>query len=249
VGIATRHGHNRRVRLLLVEDDVDLATAVATGLASEGYEVDVSNDGADGLWRAREHAYAAIVLDILLPGMNGYRVCEALRADGNSTPILMLTAKSGVYDEAEALDTGADDFLAKPFAFVVLLARLRALLRRSDTARSPVLRVGSLTLDPARRMCTREGQSVPLTPREFSLLHELMRHPDEVVRRADLLDRVWGPDYPADSNVVEVYVRYLRKKLDEPFGRSDIHTVRGVGYRLLAPHPIDGREVVLDGDS
>src|SRR5262245_14110664 len=231
--------HNRPVRLLLVEDDEDLAAAVATGLASEGYEVDVSHDGADGLWRAREHRYAAIVLDILLPGMNGYRVCEALRADGDGTPILMLTAKSGPYDEAEALDTGADDFLTKPFAFVVLLARLRALLRRSETTRAPILEVGSLTLDPARRTCTREGDPVQLTPREFSLLHELMRHPDQVVTPADLLERVWGPDYPADSNVVEVYVRYLRKKLDEPYGRSDILTVRGVGYRLLAGPPED----------
>lgn len=224
--------HDPGVRILVVEDEVDLADAVATGLRAEGFEVDVSHDGLDGLWRAREHAYAAILLDILLPGMNGYRVCASLRAEGNDTPILMLTAKSGDHDLAEALDTGADDYLSKPFSFVVLVARLRALVRRGGPRRAPVLHAGAVTLDPASRSCRVGDEAVDLTPREFALLECLLRHAGTVLSRRDLLTDIWGPDYPADSNVVDVYIRYLRKKIDEPFGRSTIETIRGVGYRL-----------------
>jgi DNA-binding response OmpR family regulator len=221
------------VRVLLVEDDPDLADAVALGLRAEGFTVDLAPDGDVGLWRAREGRYRAIVLDIMLPGQNGYRVCRALRAAGDDTPILMLTAKQGAYDEAEALDTGADDFLSKPFAFVVLVARLRALMRRAGGSRAPVLRVGDLTLDPATRGCARGDRPVELTPREFALLEALLRRPGEVVRRADLLDEVWGHDHPPDSNVIDVYVGYVRRKVDQPFGRHTLETVRGVGFRVV----------------
>jgi len=222
------------VRVLLVEDEVTLADAIARGLAAEGFDVEAVHDGLDGLWRAREHRYAAVILDIMLPGMNGYQVCRTLREEGVWTPILMLTAKDGEWDEAEALDTGADDFLSKPFSFVVLVARLRALLRRGTAPRPAVLRVGDLALDPATRECSRDGVAVELTSREFALLERLMRHPDEVVSKRDLLEQVWGHESDADPNVVEVYVGYLRKKVDAPFGRRSIITVRGAGYRVVA---------------
>jgi DNA-binding response OmpR family regulator len=221
------------VRVLLVEDDPDLADTVALGLQAEGFRVDIAPDGDVGLWQAREHRYSAIVLDIMLPGRNGYRVCRELRDAGDDTPILMLTAKQGAYDEAEALDTGADDFLSKPFAFVVLVARLRALVRRAGTSRAPVLRVGDLALDPATRRCTRGDRPVDLTPREFAVLEVLLRRPGDVVRRTDLLGEVWGHDHPGDTNVVDVYVGYLRRKIDQPFGRRTLETVRGVGFRVV----------------
>jgi DNA-binding response OmpR family regulator len=221
------------MRILIVEDEERLAAAVASGLTAEGFSVDVAHDGLDGLFRAREGQYAAIVLDILLPGMNGYEICARLRAEEIWTPILMLTAKDGEYDEAEALDTGADDFLSKPFSYVVLVARLRALLRRGAPARPAVLAVGDLELDPATRECRRAARSVALTPREFALLEALMRRAGEVIPKAHLLDRVWGTDFEGDPNVVEVYVGYLRRKIDEPFGRRSLQTVRGVGYRLV----------------
>jgi two-component system, OmpR family, response regulator len=226
------HGHTGAVRVLLVEDDPDLADAVALGLRAEGFSVDVASDGDVGLWQARERRYRAIILDIMLPGRNGYRVCRELRDAGDDTPILMLTAKQGAYDEAEALDTGADDFLSKPFAFVVLVARLRALVRRAGATRAPVLHAGDLRLDPTTRRCARAGHEIELTPREFALLEVLLRRPGEVVRRGDLLDEVWGHDHPADSNVVDVYVGYLRRKIDQPFTRRTIETVRGVGFRV-----------------
>jgi len=222
------------VRVLVVEDEVHLANVVARGLTAEGFTVEVTNDGLDGLWRARERQYGAIVLDILLPGMNGYEVCRTLRAEGVWTPILMLTAKNGEYDEAEALDIGADDFLAKPFSFVVLVARLRALQRRGGLARASLLRVGDLTADPGTRACARGGVPVELTAREFDLLEALLRHPGDVRSKVDLLDEVWGHDFGGDANVVEVYVGYLRRKIDVPFGRASLQTVRGVGYRLVA---------------
>jgi DNA-binding response OmpR family regulator len=222
------------VRVLVVEDEPTIADALATGLTAEGFDVDVVHDGTDGLWRARETNYAAIVLDILLPGMNGYRVCRTLRDEGNWTPILMLTAKDGELDEAEALDTGADDFLSKPFSFVVLVARLRALLRRGAVPRPPVLTVGSLTLDPATRQCRRDDAVVDLTAREFSLLELLMRRSDAVVPKQVLLDEVWGIDFEGDPNIVEVYIGYLRRKIDAPFDAHSIVTVRGAGYRLVA---------------
>ena len=221
------------MRVLLVEDEVGLADAIVRGLASEGFEVEAVHNGLEGLELAREHRYAAVILDIMLPGMNGYQVCRTLRAEGVWTPILMLTAKDGEWDEAEALDTGADDFLSKPFSFVVLVARLRALLRRGAQPRPAVLTVGDLQLDPATRECHRGDESVDLTAREFALLEHLMRHPLEVVTKRELLEEVWGHERDADANVVEVYVGYLRRKLDAPFGRHSLVTVRGAGYRVV----------------
>ena len=221
------------MRVLVVEDEVALAEAVREGLTAEGYDVDVVHDGADGLWRAREGSYDAIVLDILLPGMNGYKVCETLRDEGVWTPILMLTAKDGEWDEAEALDTGADDFLSKPFSFVVLLARLRALIRRGAPPRPTVLSVGTLELDPGARRVRRDGTDIRLTAREFALLEYLVRKDGSVASKAEILDHVWGMDFAGDPNVVEVYVGYLRKKIDAPFGAESIETVRGAGYRLV----------------
>ncbi|MEO8693676.1 MAG: response regulator transcription factor [Acidimicrobiales bacterium] len=222
------------MRVLVVEDETHLANVVARGLTAEGFTVEVTHNGVDGLWRARERQYGAIVLDILLPGMNGFEVCRTLRAEGVWTPILMLTAKNGEYDEAEALDTGADDFLAKPFSFVVLVARLRALQRRGAGARPAALCAGDLTIDPGRRVCTRGDVPIELTAREFDLLEALLRRPGDVCPKLDLLDEVWGHDFGGDANVVEVYVGYLRRKIDAPFGRATLQTVRGVGYRLMA---------------
>jgi two-component system, OmpR family, response regulator len=222
------------MRVLLVEDEERLAGAVARGLRAEGFEVDVTHDGLDGLWRAREGSYAVVVLDIMLPGMNGYEICRTLRRDGVWTPILMLTAKDGEWDEAEAFELGADDYISKPFSFVVLTARLRALARRRPEPRPSELRVGDLQLDPASHTCRVGGVGVDLTPREFGLLEALMRRPGEVVAKKDLLDEVWGLDFEGDPNVVEVYMGYLRRKVDKPFERDQLQTVRGVGYRLAA---------------
>jgi DNA-binding response OmpR family regulator len=221
------------VRVLLVDDEVHLAESIGRGLTAEGFAVEMVHNGLDGLWRARERSYGAIVLDILLPGMNGYEVCRTLRAEGNWTPILMLTAKDGEYDEAEALDTGADDFLSKPFSFVVLVARLRAVGRRGATPRPPVLSAGDLVFDPLTRRCHRGDVPIALTPRELALLEALLQTPNAVVAKRDLLRRVWGEDFDGDANVVEVYVRYLRRKIDEPFGRHTLRTVRGHGYQLV----------------
>jgi two-component system OmpR family response regulator len=222
------------MRLLVVEDEVRLALALKRGLEAEGFEVDLAFDGNIGFAQAQAERYDAMVLDILLPGMNGYRVCAELRAAGNWTPILMLTAKSGELDEAEALDTGADDFLSKPFSYVVLVARLRALLRRGSGSRPAPCQVGDLRLDPAARTCDRGGVPIHLTPREVDLLEALMSRPGEVVRKQELLDRVWGPDSGVDPNVVEVYLGYLRRKIDRPFDRDTLQTVRGVGYSMAA---------------
>jgi two-component system OmpR family response regulator len=222
------------MRVLLVEDEERLALATARGLEAEGFEVDVVHNGDDGLWRAREGSYGVIILDILLPGTNGYEICRTVRSEGVWTPIIMLTAKDGEYDEAEALDLGADDYLSKPFSFVVLVARLRALARRGSSARPAELQAGDLTLDPASRQCERSGSRIDLTPREYSLLEALMRRVGEVVPKTELLDIVWGIDFEGDPNVVEVYVGYLRRKLDRPFGTDSLQTVRGAGYRLVA---------------
>ncbi len=222
------------MRILLVEDEVALAEAIRDGLVAEGFDVDAVHDGNDGLWRAREGSYDAIVLDILLPGMNGYKVCQTLREEEIWTPILMLTAKDGEWDEAEALDTGADDFLSKPFSFVVLLARLRALFRRGAPPRPAVLEYGPLRLDPATRKASHGNAEITLTAREFSLLEYLMRRDGSVASKSEILDHVWGIDFAGDPNVIEVYVGYLRKKLDQPFGTQLIRTVRGAGYRLCA---------------
>jgi DNA-binding response OmpR family regulator len=221
------------MRVLVVEDEELLAAAVADGLTAEGFDVDVAHNGPDGLWRAREGSYDAIVLDVLLPGMHGYRVCRTLRDEGVWTPILILTAKDGEWDEAEALDTGADDFLSKPFSMVVLLARLRAVARRRAEIEPTVLRRGSLCLDVRRRTCSRAGSERRLTPREFALLEHLMRQGDFISSKDELLAEVWGPDFIGDPNIVEVYVRYLRKKLDGSGEPSLIETIRGAGYRVI----------------
>lgn len=220
------------MRVLVIEDEVRLAAALADGLRAETFDVDVVHDGHDALWRAREGRYDAIVLDLLLPGMNGWELCETLRRENIWTPILMLTAKDGEYDEAESLDVGADDFLSKPFSFIVLVARLRALIRRGGHQRPAVLAVEDLRLDPATRQCTRCDRPIALTRREFSLLEALMRRAGEVVPKQELLDHVWGLDFIGDANVVEVYVRYLRRKIEEPLRQPLLETVRGVGYRL-----------------
>jgi DNA-binding response OmpR family regulator len=218
------------VRVLVVDDEVRLAQALRRGLQAEGFDVDVAHNGNDGFAMAQAGPYDAIVLDILLPGMNGYRVCGELRKAGNWTPILMLTAKDGEYDEAEALDTGADDFLSKPFSYVVLVARLRALLRRSSSGGAPAMEVGDLRLEPSSRACRRGDVPIELTPREFSLLEALMQRAGQAVPKLELLEQVWGTE--VDPNVLEVYVGYLRRKIDQPFDRKSLQTVRGVGYRL-----------------
>jgi DNA-binding response OmpR family regulator len=230
---ATTSRDNAGVRVLVIEDEVALAEAIARGLTTEGFEVDVVHDGLEGVNRARAGTYGAIVLDILLPGMNGWKVCSTLRGEDNWTPILMLTAKDGEYDEAEALDTGADDFLSKPFSFVVLVARLRALARRGDRPRAVAMNAGSLHLDPATRTCSRADTPISLTTREFALLEALMRRDGDVASKQELLDEVWGHEFAGDPNIVEVYVGYLRKKIDAPFDTQSIVTVRGAGYRVV----------------
>jgi len=222
------------MRVLVVEDEAPLAAGLRDGLEAEGFAVDVASDGLDGLWMAREHPYAAIVLDIMLPGLNGYRVCATLRQEGIWTPILMLTAKDGELDEAEALDTGADDYLTKPFSFVVLLARLRALMRRGVPERPSVLEAGDLRLDPATRTVQRGDVAVELTSRETALLDFLLRRQGDVLSKQTILDNVWDDEFEGDPNIVEVYIRRLRNKLDRPFGRAAIETIRGSGYRLTA---------------
>ncbi len=214
------------MRLLVVEDEKRLAESLRAGLEAEGYAVDLAHTGPDGLWMASEHQYAAIVLDILLPGLNGYRVCAKLRADGNDTPILMLTAKDGELDEADALDTGADDFLSKPFSYIIFLARLRALIRRGGSPRASVLRHGTVELDLGRRECRVGGAPVPLSAKEFSILNYLLQRPGEVVAKADMLSDLWDFATTPDPNLVEVYISSLRRKL----GRDAIRTVRGAGY-------------------
>ncbi|WP_091708120.1 response regulator transcription factor [Microbacterium sp. cf046] len=220
------------MRLLVVDDEPRLAEGLKRGLEAEGFAVDVAHTGTDGLWLAREQQYAAILLDIMLPGMNGYVVCRTLRDEQNWTPVLMLTAKDGEWDQVEGLDTGADDYLTKPFSFAVLLARLRALIRRGAGARPATLRVGDLTLDPASREVSRGGTAIDLTTREFAVLEFLMRRPGEVVSKAEILEGVWDFAFDGDPNIVEVYIGHLRSKLDRPFGRDSIRTIRGAGYRL-----------------
>ena len=222
------------MRVLLVEDEVRLAQNVRRGLAAEGFTVDVVHNGVDGLFNAQVNGYDVVVLDIMLPGLNGYEVCRRLRADGIWTPVLMLTAKDGEYDQADALDLGADDYLTKPFSFVVLVARLRALIRRGAPVRPTLLIAGDLSLDPATRRVHRGADEIALTPREFGLLHFLLRHRGDVVSKTDILEGVWDAHYEGDDNVVEVYIGYLRRKVDQPYGRHAIETVRGVGYRLAA---------------
>ncbi len=222
------------MRVLVVEDEKRVAAAIRRGLEAEGFAVDVALDGTDGQWMAQENTYDVIVLDIMLPGINGYELCANLREAGDWTPILMLTAKDGDLDEAEALDTGADDYLTKPFSYVVLVARIRALLRRSGQAPELVYEAGDLRLDPSSHRCWRGDEEIRLTAREFSVLEYLIRRKGEVVPKADILENVWDFAFDGDPNIVEVYVRHLRRKIDEPFGRRSIETLRGAGYRLAS---------------
>ena len=220
------------MRILVIEDEVPMADSLRRGLEAEGYAVDVAHDGIDGLHLAREIRYDAIVLDLMLPGMNGFLVCRTLRQESIWTPILMLTAKQGDLDEAEGLDTGADDYLTKPFSFPVLIARLRALLRRAESTEPLTLRAGDLTVSPALRRVHRGDTEIDLTAREFAVLECLMRSVGQVLAKSEIVERVWDLHFDGDLNIVEVYVRSLRKKIDVPFGRESIVTIRGAGYRL-----------------
>jgi DNA-binding response OmpR family regulator len=225
------------MRVLVVEDEARLAASLRTGLEAEGFAVDVAPDGGEALWFARENEYDAILLDIMLPVLNGYQVCATLRAEKNWTPILMLTAKDGELDQVEALDTGADDYVTKPFSFEVLLARLRSLLRRGTRERPTQLAVGDLVLDPASRRVSRGDVPLTLTSRELSLLEFLMRRQGDVVTKAQILANVWDFNFEGDPNIVEVYIARLRRKIDKPFGRLTIETLRGSGYRLAEDTP------------
>lgn len=210
-----------------------MADSIRRGLEAESMAVDVAHDGETGLWLARENNYDAIILDIMLPKLNGFVVCRTLRDESDWTPVMMLTAKQGEFDEAEGLDTGADDYVTKPFSFVVLLARLRALVRRKVAERPTVLRLGDLELDPASRAVTNADEPIDLTAKEFAILEFLLRRQGEVVSKTEILEAVWDLNFEGDTNIVEVYVSSLRKKIDAPFGRKSIQTVRGAGYRLV----------------
>ena len=220
------------MRILLVEDEVKMARALRRGMEQEGHTVDLCADGNEGLSKALEYDYDAVVLDVMLPGRDGFSICRELRGRGRWAPVLMLTARDAVDDRIRGLDAGADDYLVKPFAFGELLARLRALVRRGPSERPPNLAVGDVVLDPAAHSVTRAGQPVELSAREFALLEFLMRHPGEVLSRTRILEQVWDYSYSGFSNVVDVYVAYLRRKLERPFARPLIRTVRGVGYAL-----------------
>ncbi|KQV69640.1 two-component system response regulator [Nocardioides sp. Root122] len=221
------------MRILVVEDDKQLAAALRRGLESEGHAVDVALTGTDGEWYASENTYDAMVVDVMLPGLTGDALCARRRESGDWTPILMLTARSGPEQEARALDAGADDFLSKPFSFMVLTARLRALLRRDSRERPTVLEVGDLRLDPALHRVWRGDTLVDLTPKQFSLLEFMMRHADHTLSKTTILEHVWDFAYDGHPNIVEVYVRQLRQRIDEPFQRASLQTVRLVGYRVV----------------
>ncbi|HEY5186871.1 MAG TPA: response regulator transcription factor [Actinomycetes bacterium] len=220
------------MRVLVVEDEARMARLLKRGLEEEGHAVDVASDGADGLWMATENPYAAIVLDVMLPGLDGFALCRKLRTEGIWTPVLMLTARDEVGDRVRGLDAGADDYLVKPFSLLELAARLRALARRDDRARPTVLSEGDLKLDPATRRAWRGDTELQLSPKEFALLELFLRHSGVVLTRSQIIDAAWDFAYEGTSNVVDQYVTYLRRKVDLPFGRHDIETVRGMGYRL-----------------
>jgi two-component system, OmpR family, response regulator len=233
---------NARMRALVIEDGSKMATLLRRGLQEEGFAVDVAANGEDGSWMGAENEYDVILLDVMLPDVDGFEVCRRLRAADRWAPILMLTARDGVQDRVAGLDAGADDYLTKPFSFDELFARVRALLRRGPSERPPILTVGDLVLDPATRRVSRRNEEIELTPKEFGLMELFLRHPGEALSRTRILEHVWDFAYDGDSNVVDVYVRYLREKVDRPFGRRSIETVRGVGYRLreepdAAAHP------------
>lgn len=223
------------MRVLVVEDEVRLALLLKRGLEEEGYAVDTSGDGAEALWHATETEYDAIVLDIMLPSMDGLEVTRRLRAEGRWTPVLLLTARDAISDRVVGLDAGADDYLVKPFSFAELAARVRALVRRGRVERPTVLEAGDLRLDPARRRAWRGEVELDLSPKEFALLELFLSHPGEVLTRTRILEHVWDFAYDPASNVVDQYVGYLRRKIDRPFGRDDLETVRGAGYRLREP--------------
>ncbi|MCX4091947.1 response regulator transcription factor [Nocardia sp. alder85J] len=232
------------MRVLVVEDEVRLAQTLRRGLELEGFVVQTARDGAEGLWLARENPFDVIVLDIMLPQLSGYEVVRRLRARDVSTPVLVLTAKDGDYDLADALELGADDYLTKPFSFVVLIARLHALLRRRATPQQPaLLRADDLVLDQAQRTVHRGGDLLTLTPREFGLLRFFLRHKGIAVTKTEILQNVWDAHYDGPENVVEVYVGYLRKKIDAPYGRNSIETLRGVGYRMVDPGPVAAEQL------
>lgn len=220
------------MRLLVVEDEPKMAGLLKRGLEREGYAVDVAANGAEALWATTEVGYDAVLLDAMIPAPDGYAVCRTLRDDGRWMPVLMLTARDGVSDRVRGLDAGADDYLTKPFAFAELFARVRALVRRGPRARPAVLAAGDLRLDPARRYVTRGNTEIELSPKQFALLELLMRHQGEVLTRTEILEHVWDFAYSGTSNVVDVYIRYLRDKIDRPFNRRSLETVRGAGYRL-----------------
>jgi two-component system OmpR family response regulator len=234
------------VKVLVVEDEPRLASTLTMGLQAEGFVVVTAATGPDGLWEATENCYDVVVLDIMLPGLNGYEVVRRMRAGQVWTPVLMLTAKDGDYDQADAFDLGADDYLTKPFSFIVLVARLRALIRRGAPQRPVVLTAGTLSLDPTRRIVRRGTDAIALTPREYGLLEYLMRNKGAVVTKTDILRNVWDAHFSGPDNVVEVYVGYVRRKIDIPFGTTTIETVRGVGYRLEAggDAPVDAETPV-----
>ena len=222
------------MKVLLVDDDEKLTAAVKRGLQPEGFTVDIADNGVDGLWRATEGSYDVVVLDLMLPGLNGYRVCSDLRAAGNWTPVLMLTAMDGDLDEAEALDLGADDYVVKPFSFPVLVSRLHALIRRGSTSAPAPIAAGDLVFDPLGHRVWVGDEELSVTSREFDVLLHLVRHTGQVLSKRQILDGVWSGDFDGDPNIVEVYVGRLRRKLDEQSSRAKIETVRGAGYRLSA---------------
>ncbi len=222
------------MRVLIVEDELRMASLIRRGLVNEGLAADVAANGEDALWMAQAHDYDTIVLDVMLPGLTGFETCRRLRSAGVWIPVLMLTARDSVDDRVEGLDSGADDYLVKPFAFAELLARLRALVRRGDSERPAILEVGDLRLDPATRQVSRGSSEIRLSAKEFALLEIFMRRPGEVLSRLHLLEHAWDFAYDNRSNVVDVYVRRLRRKIDEPFGCESLETVRGAGYRLRA---------------
>jgi two-component system OmpR family response regulator len=225
------------MRVLVIEDEVGMARLLKRALEEEGHAVDIARDGPDGLWMATENSYAAIVLDVMLPGLDGFELCRRLRAGSIWVPVLMLTARDEIGDRVRGLDAGADDYLVKPFSLLELAARLRALTRRDSRRRPVVLTEGDLKLDPATKRAWRAGAELSLSPKEFSLLEFFLRHPGTVLTRSQIIDAVWDFAYDGTSNVVDQYVKYLRRKVDIPFGRDDIQTVRGMGYRLRQEEP------------